>query len=267
MAVNAVDVRRLAAVIMAAGKGTRMNNPAVAKVMFSVGGVPMIDHVVRCAIGSGASSVVVVIGHNRDAVRAHLSETFGGDVSFVEQVEQRGTGHAVMQAIPFLRTFEGDVLVLSGDVPLLDMRTVQRLRSTHATRGAVATVLTVLAPDPTGYGRVIRNSDESVARIVEQRDADADELSVREINSGIYIFRSGDLLEALAHLTDDNAQGEYYLTDVFAWFRAQGRSVAAYASADFSEVQGINTAEQLAQVDAEFMRRAESVGVAGVQPS
>ncbi|HVZ41800.1 MAG TPA: sugar phosphate nucleotidyltransferase [Candidatus Kapabacteria bacterium] len=248
--------RPLAAVIMAAGKGTRMNNPAMAKVMFPIGGVPMIDHVVARALEQGAERVIVVIGHNREAVRAHLAGTFGDAVAFAEQTEQLGTGHAVMQAVPALEGFQGDVLVLSGDVPLLGSGTLSGLRREHVGSGGVATVLTVIAPDPTGYGRIIRNDRGMVERIVEHRDATEEERSVAEINSGIYIFRAADLLEALAHLGNDNAQHEYYLTDVFGWFRDRQRAVAAYATDDFGEVQGINTVEQLARVDHEFAARS-----------
>ncbi len=246
---------KLAAVIMAAGKGTRMNNPLMAKVLFPVGGAPMIYHVVRRALDVDAGRVIVVIGYNRDAVREYLNDAYNGLVEFAEQVEQLGTGHAVMQAVPLLEGFEGDLLILSGDVPLLSASTIGRLREHHRSSGAVATVLTMNAPDPTGYGRIIRHDDGSVARIVEQKDATAEEQKVAEVNSGIYIFRGPDLLEALSQLDNDNAQGEYYLTDVFGWFRRAARPVAAYRSEDFSEVLGINTVEQLAEADAEFVRR------------
>ena len=245
----------LAAAIMAAGKGTRMNNPQMAKVMFPIGGVPMIHHVVRRALDADAGRVIAIIGHNRESVREYLSGVYGNAVEFAEQTEQLGTGHAVMQAAPLLDGFGGDLLILSGDVPLLGAATIGKLRNHHRQSSAVATVLTVTADDPTGYGRIIRNSDGMVARIVEQKDASEEERAVREVNSGIYIFRAPDLLEALSHLGNDNAQGEYYLPDVFGWFRQQGRPVAAYASDDFSEVLGINTVAQLAEADAEFMRR------------
>ena len=247
----------MAAVIMAAGKGTRMNNPSMAKVMFPLGGVPMVDHVVRRALECEAGRVIVIIGHNRESVREYLSASFDGSVEFAEQVEQLGTGHAVMQAVPFLRGYDGDLLVLSGDVPLLSAATIGELRDHHRRGGAVATVLTVIAADPTGYGRIIRNGDGSVAKIVEHKDATEEERAVDEINSGIYIFRSPDLLEALSHLRNDNVQQEYYLTDVFGWFRAQGRPVAAYISPDFGEVQGINTVEQLAEAEEEYLRKYE----------
>jgi UDP-N-acetylglucosamine diphosphorylase/glucosamine-1-phosphate N-acetyltransferase len=245
----------LAVAIMAAGKGTRMKNPEMAKVMFPVGGVPMIHHVVQRALDCDAARVIAIIGHKRETVREYLSQAFNNRVEFAEQVEQLGTGHAVMQAAPLLKDFDGDVLVLSGDVPLLTSDTINHLLQLHHERRAVATVLTVIAPDPTGYGRIIRNDDDSVARIVEHKDASDEERAVAEINSGIYVFRAPDLLEALGHLRSDNAQNEYYLTDVFAWFRQQNRPVAAFASPDFDEIQGINTVEHLAEVNEEFAKR------------
>jgi UDP-N-acetylglucosamine diphosphorylase/glucosamine-1-phosphate N-acetyltransferase len=250
--------KNLAVAIMAAGKGTRMKDPSRAKVMFPVGGVPMIHHVVERAFECGADRVIAIIGYQRDAVREYLDGAFGGRVEIAEQLDQLGTGHAVMQAMPLLDRYDGDLLVLSGDVPLLTTGTLLRLADVHKQSDAVATVLTVRADDPTGYGRVVRNDDSSVARIVEQKDASDEERRVDEINSGIYLFRIPDLAEALANLTDDNAQGEYYLTDVFAWFRAEGRRVAAYRSDDFSEIQGINTVDQLSAADMAFNAR-ESV--------
>ena len=251
--------RPLAVVIMAAGNGTRMNNPAMAKVMFPIGDVPMIHHVVQLALDANAERIIAIIGHNRESVRAYLDGAFAGRVEFAEQVEQLGTGHAIMQAAPLLQDFDGDVLVLSGDVPLLGGESIRQLAEVHRESDATATVLTVIAPDPTGYGRVIRNADRSVARIVEHRDAAEDELAVGEINSGIYLFRAPHLLEALEHLGNDNAQGEYYLTDVFAWFAGEGRTIAAHTSDDFTEVQGINTIAQLDEVNQEFARRASRV--------
>lgn len=245
----------LAVVIMAAGKGTRMKNPEMAKVMFPVGGVPMIHHVVQRALDCSAERVIAIIGYKRESVREYLGEAFGERVEFAEQIEQLGTGHAVMQAAPLLNDFSGNALVLSGDVPLLSSDTINHLIDLHRERSAVATVLTVIAPDPTGYGRIIRNDDGSVARIVEHKDATESERAVDEINSGIYVFAASDLREALGHLRSDNAQNEYYLTDVFEWFRSEGRPVAAYASPDFDEIQGINTVEHLAEVNEEFARR------------
>ena len=241
---------------MAAGKGTRMRSPETAKVMFEVGGVPMVHHVVARALECDPDRVIVVIGHNRESVRAYLGKTFDGRVLFAEQVEQLGTGHAVMQAAPQLASFDGDVVVLSGDVPLLRKQTLQNLHSIHRAENASATVLTVTAPDPSGYGRIVRLADGSVDRIVEHKDATDAEREIDEINSGIYLFRTTELLEALQNLGSDNAQGEYYLTDVFGWLRRRGARIAAWRSPDFDEIQGINTPEQLERVNDEFERRS-----------
>lgn len=247
--------RPFAVVILAAGKGTRMNDPSRAKVMFPIGGVPMIHHVVERALQCKPDRIIAIVGFNREAVCESLDSTFGGRIEFAEQLEQLGTGHAVMQAMPLLDDFSGDILVLSGDVPLLSYQTIGDLWDSHTVRGATGTVLTVIADDPTGYGRVIRNTDGSVSHIVEHRDATQQEREVKEINSGIYLFDADGLRQALATLNNNNAQNEYYLTDVFAYFRQQGLPVAAFCSADFKEVQGINTVEQLMDVDEEFRKR------------
>lgn len=233
-----------------------MKNPDTAKVMFRVGGVPMVHHVVERAFECDPESVIIVIGHNRESVRAYLDEAFGGRVRFAEQIEQLGTGHAVMQAAPLLEGFDGDVVVLSGDVPLLRRRTLVELRRVHREAGAAATVLTVTAPDPTGYGRVVRRDDGTVDRIVEHKDATDEERAIDEINSGIYLFAARALIEALDHLGNDNAQREYYLTDVFGWLGRRNATIAAWLSPDFGEIQGINTIEQLDEVNVEFARRA-----------
>lgn len=239
--------RDLAVVIMAAGKGTRMNNPDVAKVMYTVQGKPMVEHVVTVALASGAHSVVVVVGWQKDSVIDHLARTAPMAVC-VEQNPQLGTGHAVMQAERILRGFGGDVLVLSGDVPLLRPETVRALLDLHRTTGAEATVLTAVLDDPAGYGRILRARDGSVAAIVEHKDATKEERRVGEINSGIYVFRAASLFEGLRGLRPDNVQKEYYLTDVIRFLRSEGLMVSGVPVGDPREILGVNTPAQLEEI-------------------
>ena len=234
----------LAVVIMAAGKGTRMKNPDVAKVMYPVGDRPMVEHVVRLAFGLRAERTIVIVGWKKESVIDHLSEVLPGVVC-VEQTPQLGTGHAVMQAKSALAGFDGDVLVLSGDVPLLRAATVNELVSVHRNAGSAATVLTTILEDATGYGRIIRDKDGRVTAIVEQKDANEEQLKIREINTGIYVFKAAALFEGLAHITPNNAQKEYYLTDVFGYFWSHRLPVSAVVCHDPLEVRGVNTFAQL----------------------
>ncbi|MGE3802262.1 MAG: sugar phosphate nucleotidyltransferase [Candidatus Kapaibacterium sp.] len=240
----------LVGVIMAAGKGTRMNDPERAKVMFPIGDRPMISHVIDRAHDCGAERVILIVGYKGEVVRNWIEEEFPDRaIDFVEQREQLGTAHAVMQAAPKLEGFLGDTLVLSGDVPLLSGETLKRLIQLHRDEEAACTLLTVLAPDPTGYGRVVRGDDGSVARVVEHKDATDEEREVKEINAGVYIFRSPDLLRALPQVRNNNVQGEYYLPDVISILLNEGKGVSAYCSEQFDEIQGINTPDQLAEAD------------------
>ncbi|HXX63334.1 MAG TPA: NTP transferase domain-containing protein [Bacteroidota bacterium] len=229
---------------MAAGKGTRMNNPSMAKVLYQINGRPMIDWVVDLAERLDAARTVAIVGWQKDAVIAHLGGAHP-KVHCVEQNPQLGTGHAVMQAEPPLRSFAGDVLVLSGDVPLLTEQTARALIARHRQSGASATVLTALVDDATGYGRILRQGHDGVAGIVEQKDASEEQRAIREINSGIYVFDSARLFEGLQHLTTDNAQHEYYLTDVFKYFWGAKLPVTAVVAGDPEEIGGINTMAQL----------------------
>jgi UDP-N-acetylglucosamine pyrophosphorylase len=235
---------RLAVVVMAAGKGTRMNNPSVAKVMYTINGRPLVEWVVDLAARLDSARTVVVVGWQKDAVIGHLAGTHPS-VRCVEQSPQLGTGHAVMQAEMELLGYDGDVLVLSGDVPMLTYRTARALIDNHRASGATATVLTALLDDATGYGRIIREGGGNVTGIVEQKDATPDERAIREINSGIYLFDSANLFEGLRHITTDNAQHEYYLTDVFRYFWRNKLPVSAVMAHDPLEVGGINTPGQL----------------------
>jgi UDP-N-acetylglucosamine pyrophosphorylase len=237
--------KSLAVVIMAAGKGTRMNNPDKAKVMFTVNGKPMVEHVVDLALRLDVSRVVVIVGWQKESVIAHLAQAFGRKVECVEQTPQLGTGHAVLQAESLLRSFDGDVLVLSGDVPLLTYETAHSLIHFHRARGVRATVLTAVLDDATGYGRILRNTDGTVEGIVEHKDANEEQLEIREINSGIYVFDAQLLFESLKHITPTNAQKEYYLTDVFHYFWRHQFKVGAVVASNPVEIQGVNTVAQL----------------------
>jgi UDP-N-acetylglucosamine pyrophosphorylase len=234
----------LGVVILAAGKGKRMKNPDMAKVMHQINDRPMVDYVLDLATTLKSERTILVVGWQKDAVIAHV-KTLKGKVDFVHQVEQLGTGHAVLQTREALSGFDGDVLVLSGDVPLLTEKTLKALLGYHRATSAVATILTAELDDPTGYGRIIRNKDESVKKIVEHKEATEKEREIGEINSGIYVFDTVKLFEALEKITPENAQGEYYLTDVFEHFWKKEWKVSAVKALDPQEVMGINDVDQL----------------------
>jgi bifunctional UDP-N-acetylglucosamine pyrophosphorylase/glucosamine-1-phosphate N-acetyltransferase len=240
--------------ILAAGLGTRMRS-STAKVLHKLGGRPLIAHVCRTAsaLVKGERPVYVVVGHQaeevKEAVRAELGE--GGAV-FVTQTEQRGTGDAVFAAREVLGDAGSTLLVLSGDVPLVRAETLGSLvhqHRTHRGRGAACTLMAVRLEDPTGYGRVIRDDEGRFERIVEQKDATPEERQVSEINVGIYCFETRLLFPALERVKPENAQGEFYLTDVPGILRADGEDVSVYAHTDAREVSGINTRVELSEFE------------------
>ncbi|HWR02343.1 MAG TPA: sugar phosphate nucleotidyltransferase [Chlorobaculum sp.] len=236
----------LAVVIMAAGKGTRMNSD-LPKVLHEANGRPVVDYVIEKSQSLDPEAIVLVVGHQADKVR---QATAMFPVSYALQQPQLGTGHAVMQAEPFLKDFDGEIIILSGDAPLFRTHTLKELLAFHRSRKASATVLTAEMEDPTGYGRVIRNSGtEEVLRIVEQKDASLEEKAVTEINSGVYVFDAGKLFSALHGITNNNAQQEYYLTDVFGICFGKGEKVCAFKVSDPNEIRGINTPEQLKEAE------------------
>ncbi len=238
------DSHGVAAVILAAGQGKRMKSD-LPKVMHEVGGKPMVQHVIGQAKGIDADPVVVIVGHGRELVISVVEEA---GATWAVQEDQLGTGHAVQMAEEALEGFTGDILVLSGDVPLLSVETLSRVLAYHRQKAAAATVITANAPDPAGYGRVLRGEDGNVYAIREHKDCSEDELAIDEINSGIYLFRKTELFDALRNVTNDNAQGEYYLPDVFARYFREGKPVAAIA-AGFEEIHGINNREDLAEAN------------------
>lgn len=249
--------RNIAAVIMAAGQGKRMKYPSRAKVMYEINGKPMIHYVADLAIELGSKKVVAIVGHERQVVIDYLGKSHPA-VKCVIQEQQLGTGHAVLQAEQALASFQGDVLVLSGDVPLLTKRTMDNLIRHHFETGAVATILTAMVSDPTGYGRIIRNSDGSVKRIVEHRDASEEERRVLEINSGIYLFEKQKLFDGLHRVTPNNVQHEYYLTDVFEYSWIQHWPVSALVADHEDEIHGINNFDQLEQARTILNSRIDS---------
>ena len=252
------DQRALAVVILAAGKGTRMKDPGKAKVMHTIGDRPMVAYVIDLARSVGAAKTLLVVGWRRESIMEYFSPG-PGDLTFVVQEEQKGTGHAVMQTKDALADFTGDVLVLSGDVPLLTEKTLRALLGYHRTAGARATILTAEVTDATGYGRIVRDSGDAVVRIVEEKDTSRAEKKIREINSGIYLFDKVALFEGLEKLTTDNAQGEYYLTGIFEFFRDRRWQVSAVKCLDPLEVAGINDLEQLESARRLMMGRGDAL--------
>ncbi|MGD9546925.1 MAG: NTP transferase domain-containing protein [Candidatus Krumholzibacteriia bacterium] len=232
---------KIEAVVLAAGKGTRMKSD-LPKVLHPLAGRPLLDHVLDTVEAAGIGHAVVVVGHQADLVRERCART---GLDFALQVPQLGTGHAVQCAAPRLDP-EGHCVVLAGDVPLLRPQTVRRLVDDTLASGAAATVLTCVVPDAGAYGRIIKDSGGALLRIVEARDATPEELAVGEYNTGVFCFRTADLIEALGSLKTDNTQGEYYLTDTVAYLVGRGRRVEAAATADPGEVVGINTLDELA---------------------
>ncbi len=242
--------RPLKVVILAAGKSTRMKSDTP-KVLHKLAGVPILQWVLDQSTALNAAETIVVVGHGAEAVRAKFGAR--AQTRFVTQEPQLGTGHAVMQARPFLENFDGDVAVLCGDVPLLRAATLQQLVDEHTRTGAAATVLTARVPDPTGYGRIERDGAGQVTRIVEQKDLKGP--GGNEINSGTFVFHAQALLAGLDKLKTDNAQGEYYLTDMLQLLHETGQPVAASVCGDRREVQGINNRQQLAVAERRARRR------------
>ncbi|GAF39422.1 glmU protein [Agrilactobacillus composti DSM 18527 = JCM 14202] len=237
-------------IILAAGQGTRMKSKLY-KVLHPVCGKPMVDHVLTQVSQIDPAQVVTVVGHGAQKVE----EVLGQRTQYVLQDKQLGTGHAVLQAEPILGAKDGMTLIVNGDTPLLQAATFDRLFKFHAEKKAQATILTATAPDPTGYGRIVRNSLGNVERIVEQKDANSEEVAIQEINTGVYCFDNKTLFEALHHVTNDNAQHEYYLTDVIQIIRQSGGVIAAYNIPDFEESMGVNDRLALSKATAVMQRR------------
>jgi len=231
-------------VVLAAGKGTRMKS-GLPKVLHAAGGLPLIEHVLRSADTLSPTSIVIVVGHQAEAVREALAGR--PNLQFALQEPQLGTGHALLQAGDALAGATGTVVLLSGDVPLLTPATLQALVNRHVETGAAATVLTALVADPAGYGRIERRDGE-ISAIVEHKDASPEQRQIREVNSGIYAFDLQPLFGSLKQIGSANAQGEYYLPDLVRIYRDRGLTVETVRLDDPGEIFGVNSRKELAQI-------------------
>ncbi|EGO2558858.1 bifunctional UDP-N-acetylglucosamine diphosphorylase/glucosamine-1-phosphate N-acetyltransferase GlmU [Enterococcus faecalis] len=253
------------AIILAAGKGTRMKSKLY-KVLHPVAGKPMVEHILDQVEQTEPTEIVTIVGHGAEMIKSHLGERS----QYALQAEQLGTGHAVMQAQELLGGKQGTTLVITGDTPLLTAETLENLFDYHQGKNASATILTAHAEDPTGYGRIIRDHVGIVERIVEQKDASEEEARVQEINTGTFCFDNASLFEALAKTDTNNTQGEYYLTDIIEILKKEGKAVAAYQMADFDEAMGVNDRVALSTANKIMHRRLNEMhmrnGVTFIDP-
>ncbi|MFI2610290.1 bifunctional UDP-N-acetylglucosamine diphosphorylase/glucosamine-1-phosphate N-acetyltransferase GlmU [Kitasatospora sp. NPDC018619] len=263
-----------AVVVLAAGGGTRMKSNKLPKVLHEVCGRSLVGHAVSAARELTPEQLVVVVGHQREQVVAHLAEHYPATRTAVQE-EQNGTGHAVRTALESLAAdgvaLDGTVIVTAGDSPLLTGETLRRLAEAHAAQQNGVTVLTAVVPEPFGYGRILRDEDGTVAAIVEERDASATQRAITEINSGVFAFDAKLLVAALGELTTDNSQGEEYLTDTLEILRTAGHRVGAVVAEDHRDILGINDRVQLAQarrlLNDRLLERAMRGGVTVVDPA
>jgi bifunctional UDP-N-acetylglucosamine pyrophosphorylase/glucosamine-1-phosphate N-acetyltransferase len=236
-----------ASIILAAGEGTRMKSD-LPKVLHQVSGKPMIEWVLDTVLKAGYKENYVIVGYKKEKVIEALNKSgYNNGIIFIEQKERLGSGHAVLQAKKYLKDSDKDVLVTCADVPLLSTGTLNCLMKTHLKEGNDATVLTADIDNAFGYGRIIK--ENGTVRIVEERDATAQERAVKKINTGIYCFKSGELFEALEKVTQHNSKNEYYLTDVFKILSEEGKKTGIATTANYRETAGVNTVEQLKEAE------------------
>ena len=261
-------MKKVSALVLAAGKGTRMKSGLV-KVMHPLAGRPMVHWPVEAAREAGASRVVLVVGHQAETVREYFAGH--GEIAFAVQEEQLGTGHAVASAASLLKGTGGRVLILCGDAPLIRPETLKGLLANHEARNAAVTVLTTQLENPYGYGRVVKREGGRVLRIVEENDATEEEKGISEVNSGIYCVDTEFLFNAVLSLNNNNAQGEYYLTDIITAAVEQGELCVAYPATDAEELMGVNDRVQLAAAAAVLRGRINEAlmleGVTLIDPS
>ena len=226
-------------IILAAGKGTRMQSE-LPKVLHTINDKPMIKHVLNVAKNLNPENIIIVVGYKKEMIIESLK---GNDVIFVEQRNQNGTADAIKECIPTLENFQGDVLILSGDVPLIKKKTLESFINLHNSKKSLASLISSELIDPTGYGRIIKNNNNQLIKIIEHKDATDKQKEINEINSGIYIFNSKILNEKINLINNDNKQKEYYLTDIFNYIDESNTSI--YKIKNHYEISGINNIEQL----------------------
>lgn len=254
MAAEAEVLRPTAAVILAAGKSTRMKSERP-KVLHEVCGRPMLAYVLEACREADVERLVVVVGYQRELVLEAFGES--DDLSWVDQTEQHGTGHAVMMCADVLGDFAGDVLVIAGDMPLIRSATLCALLEEHARTGQAVTLATTVLEDPAGYGRIVRTDARALAAIVEEKDCTPEQREIREVNPSYYCFDGPRLFAGLDRLSADNSQGEYYITDMVKILREQGQGAGAIAAVPPEDAMGINSRSDLAEVNRVMQRRIQ----------
>jgi len=235
----------LAALVLAAGQGTRMKSQKP-KVLHKVCGLPLVSHILDTMKHAGIKKSVVVVGHQADAVKKALK---GTDAEFAVQKEQRGTAHAVLSARSAFKGFDGDVLIIAGDVPLIEAKTIKQFYRFHLKHGAAASVLTATVADPTGYGRIVKDASGALVKIVEELDANADEKGIDEINSGMYVFKASVLFGAIQKVPVNAKKKEFYLTDIVEMLGKKKQSVAVCEIDDVPQILGVNSQADLSMIN------------------
>ncbi len=258
----------LAVIILAAGKGKRMKSH-LPKVLHPLADKPLLAHVIDLAKGLNPERIIIVIGHGAEEVKQWSvvsSQWLEKKIEFVEQKEQLGTGHAVQQTEESLRGYDGNILILSGDVPLLRIETLSKLFKIHINSGVVVTILTAKVDNPTGYGRVVRDAAGRAINIIEEKDASPETKKITEINSGIYCFKKDFLFNSLKKIDKNNVQQEYYLTDVVGLAFKSSLKIETLIAEDPDEIMGINTQEELKKAEEIYVRNSRLHRMAGCCP-